>query len=229
MRGRFCKIAHYPRSGGAEYFFAYLDDYPGKHVVFDDHGRPSMQAGRYAFENVFVYNSGEGTMESYAPGGKKVREPLEVAFCQAVLGVEVGPADPLRPSYKLDHLLQTDYPLATDPRDLIAEVRITAMRLSPMGSDASVEIKASKKGPPNDIYRKIERWLSVKHLPRESTRVVKVTFRLTFQHEGPGRAATMTFTVGVPSSCDLKSWPDDKREIGDRCLNLWEVSGNDYD
>ena len=166
-------------------------------------------------------------MESYAPGGRQVRERLEAAFCDAVLGMEVGPADPLRPSYKLDHLLQTDYPLATDPRDRIAEGRIMAMTLSPVGSDGSVEIKASKKGPANDIYRKIERWLSDKHLPRESTAVLKVTFRLMFQHDGPGRAATMTFTVGAPSSCDLKSWPDDKREIGERCLKLWEVTGDD--
>jgi len=227
MRGRFCKVAHYPRSSGAEYFFAYLDDYPGKHVVFDDDGRPAMQAGRYAFENVFVYNSGEGTMESYAPGGRQVREPLEAAFCQAVLGVEVAPADPLRPSYKLDHLLQTDFPLATDPHDRVAEARITAMRLSPTGSNGSVEIKADIKGAPNDIYRKIERWLDDTHLPRESTRVLKATFRLTFQHDGPGRAPTMTFSVGAPSSCDLKSWPDDKREIGERCLKLWKVSGDD--
>lgn len=227
MRGRFCKIVHYARSGGAEYFFAYLDDYPGKHVVFDDHGRPSMQTGRYAFENVFVYNSGEGTMESYAPGGRQVREPLELAFCQAVLGLEVGPADPLRPSYKLDHLLRTDYPLVTDPRDRITEARITAMRLSPQGSNGSVEIKADIKGPPNDIYRKIARWLSDKHLPRETTCVQKVTFRLTFQNDGPGRAPTKTFTVGVPGSCNLKSWPDEKREIGERCLTQWEVTGND--
>lgn len=229
MRGRFCKVTHYARSGGAEYFFAYLDDYPGKHVMFDDDGRPNLQSGRYAFENVFVYNSNEGTMESYAPGGKKVREPLEALFCEAVLGVKVDPGTPVRPSYTLDHLLQTDYPLATDPRDRIVEARITAMTLSPVGSDASVLIKASRKGTPNDIYRKIERWLSDKHLPRESTRVLKVTFRLTFHHEGPGRTPTMTFTVGAPNSCDLKSWPDDKREIGERCLKLWKVTGDDDD
>jgi len=165
-------------------------------------------------------------MESYAPGGRKVREPLEVAFCEAVLGVEVGPADPLRPSYRLDHLLQPDCPLVTDPRDRVTEARITTMRLSPVGSNGSVEIKADIKGPPDDIYRKIERWLNAKHLPRESTRVLRVTFRLTFQHEGPGRTPTMTFSVGVPSSCDLKSWPDDRREAGERCLKLWKVSSD---
>ena len=129
MRGRFCKIAHYARSSGAEYFFAYLDDYPGKHVVFHDDGQPTMESGRYAFENVFVYNSGEGTMELYAPGGRQVREPLEAAFCKAVLNIDVDPADPLRPSYRLDHLLQTDYPLAADPNDLVAEARITVLSL----------------------------------------------------------------------------------------------------
>lgn len=57
--------------------------------------------------------------------------------------------------------------------------------------------------------------------------MLKVTFRLTFQHDGRSRVPTMTFTVGVPSSCDLKSWPDDKREIAERCLKLWEVPGDD--
>ncbi|MCC6239702.1 MAG: hypothetical protein IT448_05345 [Phycisphaerales bacterium] len=227
MRGRFCKVAHYPRSGGAEYFFAYLDDYPGKHVVFHDDGQPTMEAGRYAFENVFVYNSGEGTMELYAPGGRQVRVPLEAAFCKAVLQIDVDAAAPLRPSYRLDHLLQTDYPLAADPNDLVAEARITMLRLAPIGSGGSVEIKADIKGPPNDIYRKIERWLSEKHLSRDSTQVLKATFRLTFRHDGPGRAPTMTFSVGVPSSCDLKSWPDEQREVGERCLKLWKVAGHE--
>lgn len=191
MRGRFCKVAHYPRSGGAEYFFAYLDDYPGKHVVFHDDGQPTMEAGRYAFENVFVYNSGEGTMELYAPGGRQVRVPLEAAFCKAVLQIDVDAAAPLRPSYRLDHLLQTDYPLAADPNDLVAEARITMLRLAPIGSGGSVEIKADIKGPPNDIYRKIERWLSEKHLSRDSTQVLKATFRLTFRHDGPDRKSVV--------------------------------------
>lgn len=227
MRGRFCKVAHYPRNGGAEYFFAYLDDYPGKHVMFDDDGQPTMQAGCYAFENVFVYNSGEGTMEIFAPGGRLVRVPLEAVFCKAVLDIEVDAAAPIRPCYQLDHLLQTDYPLSADPKDLVTEARITMLRLAPIGSGGFVEIKADIKGPPNDIYRKIERWLSEKHLSSDTAQVLKATFRLTFQHDGPGRAPTMTFSVGVPSSCDLKSWPDKQREVGERCLKLWRIAGHE--
>jgi len=226
MRGRYCKVAHYSRSGGAEYFFAYLDDYPNKHMIFEG-AQPTVQSGRHAFQNVFVYNSGEGTMESFAPGGRQVRQPLEAAFCKAVLDVDVEPADPLRPSYRLDHLLTTEYPLATDPNDEIADARIMMMRLAPAGGGGWVEIKTDPKASTNDIYRKIDRWLSDKHLPRDTTSVLKVTFRLTFHHDGHGRAQTMTFSVAVPSSCDLKSWSDERREIGERCLRLWEISDDD--
>ncbi len=225
MRGRFCKIAHYPRTDGAEYFFAYLDDYPDKHVVFDDEGQPIVRSDRYAFENVFVYNSGDGSMESYAPGGKKVREPLEAAFCKAVLGVDVEPADPLRPSYALDQLLETDFPLTTDANDRVEEARIVRMRVSPSGSGGYIEIKADPKGHPNDIYRKIERWLKAGCISAAGTRVLQATFRLKFQHDAQssGRQPVLTFDVSAPNSCNLKSKPDELRRVGEQCLKRWRI------
>ena len=53
-----------------------------------------------------------------------------------------------------------------------------------------------------------------------------VTFRLTFAHEGTGRARTLTFSVGHPDSCDLKSKPDDMRAVGERCLKLWGIAND---
>jgi len=223
MRGRFCTIVHYPRADGADYFFAYLDDYPDKHVVFDDDGEPFMSSGRDAFENLFVYNGDEGSMEVYAPGGKKVWAPLQIAFCKAVLGKDVPPADPLLPSFKLDHLLTPNFPMPTNPNDLVEDSRITRMRLAPRGSRGYVEIKADPKGGPDDIYRKIERWLRLENLPRESTRVAQVTFSLKFIHDGPGRQPTLTFDVTAPHSSNLKSKPDEKRAVGERCLKRWGV------
>jgi hypothetical protein len=35
LRGKQCMVEHYRRADGADYFFAYLDDYPDKHLVFD--------------------------------------------------------------------------------------------------------------------------------------------------------------------------------------------------
>jgi type I restriction enzyme R subunit len=68
-------------------------------------------------------------LELFARGGKKVHGPLQEAFCQTVLGVEVGAADPLRAAYQLDHLLDPDFPLRTDAADRVAEARIIRMRL----------------------------------------------------------------------------------------------------
>jgi len=228
MRGRFCKVVNYRRSGGADYFFAYLDDYPDKHLVFDgDSDQPTVRSDRYVFENVFVYNAADGAMEVFAQGGKKVWEPLQLAFCQAVLGEEVDPADPLRPSFQLDHLLTPDFPLPTDPKDGVEEARITRLRLAPRGSGGYIEIKADPKGHPNDIYRKIERWLKAGSIMAAGTRVLQATFHLKFQHEGRGRQPVLTFDVSAPNSSNLKSKPDEKREVGERCLKLWEVVVDD--
>jgi len=49
------------------------------------------------------------------------------------------------------------------------------------------------------------------------------------QHDGPGRQPTLTFDVSAPNSSNLKSKPDEKREVGERCLKLWEVVVDDDD
>ena len=232
MRGRLCQVVHYPRSSGADYFFAYLDDYPDKRLVFDGDGdEPTVHLDRYAFENVFVYSGDDGSMELYAQGGKKVWEPLQAAFCQAVLDVEIDPADPLRPSFQLDHLLTPDFPLPTDPRDGAEEARITRLRLAPRGSGGYIEIKVDPKGHRNDIYRKIERWLKAENIPAESTQVKQATFNVKFQHDlrGRGRQPVLTFDVSAPNTSNLKSKPDEQRAVGERCLKLWKVVVDDQE
>ena len=224
MRGRHCKVVHYHRHGGADYFFAYLDDYPDKHLVFDDDAdQPSIRADRYAFENVFVYNADEGAMDVFAPGGKKVWEPLQCAFCKAVLDQDIAPTDPLKPSFKLDHLIANDFPLPTDSLDQVEEARITRMRLVPQGSGGYIEIKANPKAHPNDIFRKIDRWIRSENIDRASATVASVSFNLKFAQDAPGGQRPLTFNVSAPNSSDLKSKPDEKRAVGERCLKRWGV------
>lgn len=228
MRGRHCHVDHYERSGGGNYFFAYLDDYPDKHFVFEgESDQPEVRSDRYAFENMFVYNGDDGSMELFAQGGKKVWEPLQTAFCDAVIGVDVDPVDPMRPSFKLDHLLTPDYPLSTDPQDGVEDARITRLRLVPRGSGGYIEIKADPKAHRNDIYRKIERWLKAKCIPAGTTQVKQATFRLAFHHEGAGRQPVLTFDVSAPHSSNLKSKPEEQRLVGERCLKLWKVVEDD--
>src|SRR5690606_11165518 len=128
----------------------------------------------------------------------KVWEPLQSAFCEAVLDEEIDPADPMRPAYQLDHLLTPDLPLPTDPADGVEEARITLLRIAPPGSGGYIEIKADLKGNRNDIYRKIERWLKA-GVAVERARVVKASFLLKFQGNGHGRQPTMPFDV-TPNS-----------------------------
>ena len=196
--------------------------------MFDGNAdEPIVRSDRYAFENMFVYNGDDGSMELFAPGGKKVWEPLQAAFCEAVLDEEVDPADPLVPSFQLDHLLAPNFPLPTDPRDGVEEARITRLRLVPRGSGGYIEIKADPKAHRNDIYHKIERWLKAENIPADSTRVAQATFRLKFRHDGGGRPPVLTFDVSVPHSSNLKSKPDEQRVVGERCLNLWKVVVDD--
>jgi hypothetical protein len=227
MRGRCCKVVHYRRQGGAEYFFAYLDDYPDKHIVFDgESDQPIIRSDRYAFENVFVYNADDGSLEVFAQGGKKVWEPLQCAFCKAVLGRSVAPADPLRPTFMLDHLLAPNSPLPLEATDGVEEAKITRMRIVPRGSSGYIEIKADPKGSRDDIYRKLERWIRSENVTADGVRVASASFSLKFAHEGPGRAPTLAFDVSVPNSSNLKSKPDEHRVIGDRCLKRWGVTND---
>jgi len=226
MRGRHCHVEHYRRANGTEYFFAYLDDYPDSRVVFDQAGRFEKRADRYAFTNVFAYGPQDGALELYAQGGRKVIDPLQMLFCKAVLDLDVDPADPAKPVFNLDHLKDRGVPLPTDPADRIAEVQVRSLRFKVIGSPRrGITLDADPQSFSGDIYQMIDGYLNAKNLPLSQLTVVHVQFRLTFVHEGAGRAKGLTFNVGL-HSCDLKSKPDEMRAIGERCLKLWKVAND---
>jgi len=223
-RGHWCLVEHYQRLGGAEYFFAYLDDYPDTHLVFDDAGQMRRRPQRDAFTNVFVYNPTDGSLEMYARGGKKVRSPLQHLFCQSVLGIDVDPAEPDEPAYHLDGLTDPAFPFPTAPDDRVTEVRVRRLRLEPVDAPRRrIILEADLDGPRDDIYAMIEQYLDSTGLPMSRVRVTQVTFHLTFINTDR-RGRSLTFTVGYPNSCDLKSKPDEMRDLGERCLKLWGIS-----
>lgn len=223
LRGRTCEVEHYTRIGGSEYFFAYLDDYPDDPVVFDEQGHLVRSKERRVFDNVFVFNPSDGSLEMYAKGGKKVYEPLQRRFCKAVLGLDVGPADPQRPAYTLDHLLRPDRVMRTDPSDRIVSAVITRVRLAPLGRPSEyVELGLDRGRGINRIDQAIAEYLNTTRLHPGSVSVKQMAFMLRFSEGAPCRQ--MTFSVSCPNSCDLKSRPDDQRAIGERCLRMWEVA-----
>jgi len=223
MRGQHCSVEHYRRANGTDYFFAYLDDYPDSHVIFDDAGRMQKRYDRSAFTNVFAYCPTDGTLELFAKGGRKVVGPLQTLFCKAVLDTDVDPADPAETAYQLDHLKNRSVALPTDPQDRIAEVQVRSLRLEVVGAPRRrITLDADPQGHRGDIYQMIDNYLNADALPSATLRVTHVKFCLTFMNEGQGRAKTLTFNVG-PNSCDLKSKPEDMRAVGERCLKLWRI------
>lgn len=224
-RGHWCHVEHYRRANGNEYFFAYLDDYPDTKVVFGDAGEFRRQRERGAFDTVFVHCPADGTLETYAHGGRKVREPLEELFADTVLGAALGPEGPGTAAYGLDRLLDPGVPLPTDAADGITEVRVRRLRLEVAGSPGRrVMLEAGPKDARDAVYQMLERYLNRKPLPSSALRVTGATFTLTFASEDGARPKTLTFEVNHPSSCDLKSKSDELRAVGERCLKQWGMS-----
>ncbi|KJS31319.1 MAG: hypothetical protein VR64_12005 [Desulfatitalea sp. BRH_c12] len=74
-RGHHCKVEHFPRGNGLDYFFVYLSDYADTHINFDDAGEFQRTPDRRAFEVVFAHDRDNGTLEVYAKGAGKSSSP----------------------------------------------------------------------------------------------------------------------------------------------------------
>ena len=226
LRGEVCRVHHYPRANGAEYFFAYLPDWPDKLLVFDEEGNLTPREQRYAFSNVFVYLPAEGAIELIAKGGKKVQLPLRRAFCRAMLDRDVGDDEPVRPVYHLDHLLSPDFAFWAEPEDRIAAVRVRRLRLVPRVTVPAVEhleLKFRESACLDKVRAAIGRLLEACGLDRAKIRVTQASIQIHFAGDGTHASRKMTFSVGCPNTCDLRSRPDDVRVVGELCIKRWGI------
>ena len=165
MRGRHCKVRHYTRGAETLYFFAYLDDWPDKRMIFKDDGKMIRRSDRFAFQDVFAFCPKSGTLDVMAKGGGPLHLPLQQAFCRAICGIDVGPVDPLRPSYRLGMLLEHRFAYPTDPGDLIRSVHLTRIRLQPISRSEDMHYVEIKFRP------RVGRWAGL----RLSTAIWRVT------------------------------------------------------
>jgi len=221
-RGHHCKVEHFPRGRNHNYFFVYLSDYADTHINFDDAGNFKRTPERRAFEVVFAYDRGSGTLEMYAKGGKKVIEPLQRVFSRVILGEQLAPEDPSAKPYHLDGLMGRDFSFPTDPEDGVKEVSIRCLRLSILGRRRGrITLEADPEKGPAYIYEMLEEDLNRKRLPKSILHVTKVTFN--FKLSGNGRSNSLTFSVTYPNSCDLKSKREEQRLLGEKYLKRWNI------
>jgi len=226
MRGNHCHVEHYTRSGGNEYFFAYLDDWPDTRLVFEDSGELGPKSELYAFSVLFVFCPHDGSLELVAKGGPDVHYSLQQAFCKSVFDMHIEPADPLRPEYRLQHVLNPDFTYPTETGDGIARVRLCRIRLATNSNTFPVvtfELKFRASVTRTQWLEIIHRDIEAHGLRPTQVVVQQATFQLIFLKNGFARAKTMTFTVTAPSRCNLKTKRDEDREVGERCLKLWGI------
>lgn len=226
MRGQVCKINHHRRLDGADYFFAYLPDWPDKELFFDDD--ENLTAGEFslAFNNVFVFDPKYGAIDLIARGGLKVQSYLRQAFCKSILGIDVDDEKPLKPSFQLDHLLESNFVFTTEPSDRIAEVRLRRLRWIPKIQIPFLEgdeLKFRQSTRLSDIQAVIRRTLAAHGLSADSVTVTHVAIQLVFRLDDDRKPKTMTFHIGCPNSCDLKTRPEEYQIVGDRCLAKWGI------
>lgn len=89
LRADHCRVHHYRRGNGADYFYAYIPEWADKRLGFDANGELTPRELNYAFHNVFIFEPKDGSLEIIAKGGKKVQMPLRRTFCQSILNLVV--------------------------------------------------------------------------------------------------------------------------------------------
>lgn len=226
MRGERCRVEHYTRPDGNEYFFAYLDDWPDAPLAFTDDGELGPLSARYAFSVLFVFCPQDGSLELVAKGPQAIQYPLQRAFCRAVLGIDVEPADPLRPVYDLSVLLDPDFTFPTDPRDHVEQIRLKKIELGQLDANREVDarwVKFNRRIGPRRALEIVQEELACRGLKRADVYVKRASLEFRFLPWGDDRAGKMSVNITVPNTCDLKDKPEPMQAVCDRCFKAWGI------
>ena len=226
MRGKVCKIHHYQRQSGSQYFFAYLPDWPDKRLYFDEHEELAPKEDTYAFSNAFVFEPSLGIIELMAKGGLRVQMDLRRAFCKSMLDIDVPDADPLKRLYQLDQILDPDFSFVTIPEERISEVHLTRLRMVPKVHVPLIdhmELKFFETENLDQVRAVVGRQLEAIGLDSDQIEVSQVTIQFVFMGGSGKRPRKMTVNVLCPNSCDLRSKPEELQPAVRNCLVRWGI------
>jgi hypothetical protein len=195
------------------FFFAYPEDFGRSYIEYDGHDdRPQRRVHRPAFQVVFVYDPGNGSLSTYFQGSAAAAHDLEHLFARAILAVDLpSPARDER-VYELNPFKYRGFPFRYDAASGIADVRVRQLRLSLLGGGSRrVTIDADPTGGSGAIYDLLDSATETgAGSPRTNrihlslVNVTRVGIKAYFAHDGRGRRPTKTFYISFPNSCTLK-------------------------
>jgi len=222
-RGNDGHIGHYVSTAdGCEFLFADLEDLPDEDWTLQN-GALVPRPGCATFPVVFAFSPAIGVLAMYSQADRDGRGRLQQIFAKVMLGEEITPVEPTKPSHRLSHLLDRTRTLTIDPLDPVESPRITRVRLVPIGrTKDKVELSVDPAGGRSLIFDRINEYLNTQRLSADRVMVKLLTFHVDFLPAAKRRAKSIQFDV-TPHSHNLKSKDDQVRAIGERCIALWEV------
>lgn len=224
-RGQTVTVERYKRND-LHYVFAFADDYRTIRIEHDERHALRRQPSRPTFELVYVYDPGEGTLEVFARGDRKLKNSAARLFTEVVFGPEVS-LQPQAPTYGIDILRDRSTTLRVRHEDGVAFARVRKLRFVRV-SDWSrrITFEVPPIGLEGDIYDLMDSELRHSATdPRYELTQAEIQLVMLAAGE-PRRAERYRFMVTAPHHCNLRNLPDGIQEIAHRYLRDWGVSGS---
>jgi hypothetical protein len=223
-RGDHCVVEHVRREGGIDCFFAYPADYSDEREGYDLDGHFERTHWNPAFKIVFAYHSADGSLDTYAQGGAKIRSRLAHIFARAVLGAEQDLKLPELECFDLELLKNPMLTFPTNAADRIRLVRIQSMRLRFHGTKpAVIEVSIDGRRREGSVHEVIADKFRDPHAGLATATVTSVVLQAFFQTPA-GKDQSISGRLSAPSFCDLEDSPEE--QVLRSYLPIWGIEKN---
>lgn len=124
--------------------------------------------------------------------------------------------------YELNGMLDRNLQFSTDPIDGVDSVRVLKLRLSVKGMPRRrITLEADPQADVDDIYNMLDEYLDEHRLPTTIVNVTQAGLKFTFDPDREDLPKSLSFDLSWPNSSNLKSKPEQVREIGEKYLKQW--------
>jgi hypothetical protein len=202
-RGRACKVEIY-KWKGRYYFFAFLEDYARAEESFEG-GSMRRSAHRPAFQVVFAFDPANGTLDTYAKGGKRVVQDLQEQFALVVLDSPLPEPTAEQRVYDLEPLRRREFTFVYAFESGIESVVLTRLRLSyryEKGKRLILEGQAPTTVA--DLYEDIvQDSPNGRGIAASLLKATQAELKVTYRVVGSKRPNPKTVRITCPNSCSL--------------------------
>jgi hypothetical protein len=218
-RGHHCYVVSYRRPDpDRHYFVAYPEDFPRTDLQYEGEDLRRLHR-RPVLDVAFIFRPDEGVLEMHAPGKRDEVNELQNLFCTAILGEPPPTPYTSDRSFKLGSLLDRQFCFPVEVVDGIEAVDVTEMvvhRGLAMRPRLTFETEPC---PLPAFLDQLAAWVKV---PLAELTITAVRLRVRFPAKGEARAKTVTFSVSLPDTTDLKDTPEHTRIK--RLLREWGLA-----